>query len=243
MSTPDPPVPSDSGWPWARLPAGRAAYTSGAGDAGSLNTPLGRAAMTMAVFIAVLWIVDGVEALGHYRLVDDYGIEPRAASRLPDIFTAPFLHVSAQHVAGNSSALFGIGLVAALTGVRRLLAVTLCVIVVSGLGVWLFAPANSVTVGASGIIFGYLGYLLLRGVVDRRPVDLVITVGVAIAYGSLLPQALPGERFVSWQGHLAGFVGGLLAAWMFRRRRPRGERSGEAPGAVPAEPEPGPGES
>ncbi len=202
-------------------------------DTGGLNTPLGRAAVAMVAFIVVLWVIEGVDALDHHRLAFRYGIVPRDPGRLPEIFTAPFLHANRQHVAGNSSALFAIGLIAALTGIRRLLAVTLCVIVTSGLGVWLFAPAHSVTVGASGVVFGYLGYLLLRGLVDRRPVDLVITVGVAIAYGSLLPQALPGAEFVSWQGHLAGFVGGLLAAWLFRRRR-----RGPVPDGPPTAPGP-----
>jgi Uncharacterized membrane protein (homolog of Drosophila rhomboid) len=232
MSVPLPPTPDGS-----RRPAPNGPHSS-AEDAGGLNTPLGRAAVAMVAFIAVLWVIEGVEALDHHRLVLRYGIEPRDPGRLPEIFTAPFLHVNRQHVAGNSSALFAIGLVAALTGIRRLLAVTLCVIITSGLGVWLFAPANTVTVGASGIVFGYLGYLLLRGVVDRRPVDLVITVGVAIAYGSLLPQALPGGEFVSWQGHLAGFLGGLLAAWLFRRRRHR--LAPAQPSAAPDPPIAGP---
>jgi membrane associated rhomboid family serine protease len=192
-------------------------------DDGSLHSPLGRAAVLMVGYLVLLWVLDLVNNVQHRRLNDDLGIKPRQPGRLPEIFTAPFLHGTMTHLAANAMPLFGLGLIAALTGIWRFLGVTAVIVLVSGLGVWLFAPSNTVTIGASGVVFGYFGYLVLRGLIDRRPVDIVVAAGVALAYGYLLPGVLPGKEGVSWQGHLAGVLGGMLAAWLFRRRRPADE--------------------
>lgn len=192
----------------------------GLDDDGSLSSPLGRAALVMVGYLVLLWLVDLINNVRDRSLNPHLGIEPRDPGRLPEIFTAPFLHASVAHLAANAMPLFGLGLIAALTGVWRFVGVTAVITVVSGLGVWLFGPSNSVTVGASGIVFGLFGYLVVRGLIDRRPVDIVVAAGVAIAYGYLLPGVLPGQEGVSWQGHAAGVVGGVAAAWLFRRKRP-----------------------
>lgn len=203
-------------------------------DDGSLRSPLGRAALTIVSFLAILWIIDLVNRADNRGLVLSYGIYPRDVHHLSGILTAPFLHVSAGHLASNGLPLFGLGLVVALAGLRRFLGVTAVIIATSGAAVWLFGPPRSVTVGASGIIFGYFGYLVLRGVLDRRPVDLVVAVGVALSHGILLGGVLPGsDTAISWQGHLGGFIGGMVAAWLFRRRRPKKAAAPEAPGALP----------
>jgi membrane associated rhomboid family serine protease len=189
-------------------------------DDGSLSSPLGRAAVVMVGYLVLLWLVDLINNIQDRSLNPHLGIEPRDPGRLPEIFTAPFLHASVAHLAANAMPLFGLGLIAALTGVWRFIGVTAVIMIISGLGVWLFAPGNSITVGASGIVFGLFGYLVVRGLIDRRPVDIVVAAGVAIAYGYLLPGVLPGQEGVSWQGHAAGVVGGVLAAWVFRRKRP-----------------------
>jgi membrane associated rhomboid family serine protease len=211
----------------------------GALDDGSLRSPLGRAAVLMVGYLVLLWVLDLVNNAQHRKLNTDLGIEPRQPDRLPEIFTAPFLHGSVAHLAANAMPLFGLGLIAALTGIWRFLGVTAVIVLVSGLGVWMFAPSNTVTVGASGVVFGYFGYLVLRGLIDRRPVDVVVAAGVALAYGYLLPGVLPGQEGISWQGHLAGVLGGMLAAWLFRRRRPE-PASGAEPPAFGPNTQPGP---
>jgi membrane associated rhomboid family serine protease len=186
---------------------------------GALDTALGRAAALMVGWLALLWLLVGLDAILDHRLLTSGGIQARHLGSLPDILTAPFLHTGVDHVAANSTGLLGLGLIAALTGIRRFLAVTLVIAVVSGFGAWLLGPSGTVAVGASGLVFGYLGYLLLRGFVDRRPVDVLLAAAVALGWGYLLFTIGSGGPQVSWQAHLFGFLGGLLAAWMFRRRR------------------------
>jgi membrane associated rhomboid family serine protease len=189
-------------------------------EEGALASPIGRAASLMVAFLALLWIVQLINAGTDYSLAQSGGILPRQPSSLLDIVTSPFLHGSLEHLAGNALPLFSLGLMAAIPSPKRFLLMTLVVIVVGGFGVWLFSPANSVTVGASGVVFGYFGYLLLRGFVDRRPADVVISIGVALAYGYAMWNSVGfGREGVSWQGHVAGLVGGMLAALFLRLPR------------------------
>jgi membrane associated rhomboid family serine protease len=108
------------------------------------------------------------------------------------------------------------------SGITRGLLATAVIWIVGGLGVWVVAPANTVTIGASGLIFGWLAFLLVRGFVSRRVGEIVLGVVLFLVYGGLLLGVLPGQPGVSWQGHLFGAVGGVLAAlWLSERRRPR----------------------
>ncbi len=168
-------------------------------------------------FLAVLWVVQIADSLDHYSLLR-WGIMPRQFGKLEDIFTAPFIHASYTHLMDNSLPLLVLGFMAALRGVGRWLAVTVVIIVVSGLGVWLTASGGTDTVGVSGVIFGYFGYLVARGVIERHLLDLAVGLLVGILYWSLLPGVLPGHYGISWQAHLFGLLGGVLAAWLFRRR-------------------------
>ncbi len=179
-----------------------------------------RAATAMAAFVALLWGLEALDLVLDHRL-DAWGISPRDPRELPDIVTAPFLHAGFDHLAANTLPLFVLGVLAALRGLGRFLAVSAVIVAVSGLGVWLVSPPNTVTVGASGLIFGYFSYVVLRGFLDRNPVDIVIGVVVALVYGSVLWGVLPLQPGVSWQGHLFGLIGGVLAAWAFRHRARR----------------------
>ncbi|MFF1922858.1 rhomboid family intramembrane serine protease [Streptomyces sp. NPDC058221] len=183
----------------------------------------------MLGWVGLLWVLEAVDlATGHS--LDSHGISPREPGELLDIVPAAFLHSGWEHVASNSLPLLVLGFIAALGGLRRFAGVVLTVIVVGGLGVWLTAPANTVTLGASGVVFGLFGYLLIRGFVDRRPLDVVVGLVVAAVYGSLLLGVLPTDSGVSWQGHLFGLIGGAVAAFVLRRSTPRPLRpSGPAP--------------
>jgi membrane associated rhomboid family serine protease len=108
---------------------------------------------------------------------------------------------------------------AAYRGVVKFLGVTLLVAITSGMAVWLFQGNNELTVGASGLIFGYFGYVLARGLIDRNLIDALAAVVMALSYAYILTVAIPGTPGVSWVGHLGGLVGGLASGWIFRTRR------------------------
>lgn len=175
------------------------------------------AAVLMLGWVALLWILEGLDAAT--GALHTYGLSPRDLSELRDVLPMSFLHHGFDHVASNTIPLLILGFLAALSGIRRFAAVVLTIMLVGGLGVWLTAPDYSNTAGASVIVFGLLGYLLVRGFVDRSTLDIVTGLLVAMVYGSLLWGVLPTNTAISWQGHLFGLLGGVLAAFLFRRRR------------------------
>ncbi|MET9324932.1 rhomboid family intramembrane serine protease [Streptomyces sp. NPDC003038] len=175
------------------------------------------AALLMVGWVALLWLVELVDlATGH--ALDGYGIVPREADGLTGIPLAPFLHFGFDHVASNSIPLLVLGFVTAVSGIRRFLAVCAAVVLADGLGVWLVSPSHSVTAGASGLVFGLFGYLLVRGFVERRPLGIAVGIVIAAVWGtSFLAGVLPTDTTVSWQGHLFGLLAGVAAALAFRR--------------------------
>ena len=191
-----------------------------------------KAFFLMVGFIALIWILQVANWADRYGLDGSYGILPRSIGHLTGIFTAPFLHFSWNHIEGNSGPLFVFGLLAAYRGVVRFLGVTLLVAVTSGMAVWLFQSNNELTVGASGLIFGYFGYVLARGLIDRNLIDALAAVVMALSYAYILTVAIPGAHGgVSWIGHLGGLVGGVAAGWIFRTRRGVRRRGRAAPPA------------
>ncbi|HET9080908.1 MAG TPA: rhomboid family intramembrane serine protease [Trebonia sp.] len=195
------------------------------------------ALIVMGAFLALIWILQVFNWADGYRLDLSYGIRPEHVSTLPEIFTAPFLHFSWQHIEGNSIPLFVLGVLAAYRSVVRFLFVSLLVAVVSGLAVWLFQSPNSLTVGASGLIFGYFGYVLLRGFFDRNLADIGVGLVAGALYWTILTVAIPGTPGISWIGHLGGIAGGVLAAWLLRSAPPL-RRAERRPVPAPAAPRP-----
>ncbi|GGW31500.1 rhomboid family intramembrane serine protease [Streptomyces griseoloalbus] len=176
------------------------------------------AARLMVGWVALLWLLEVVDVVSGHAL-DDFGIVPRVPSELADILPAAFLHFGFAHVAANSVPLLVLGFLAALGGIRRFAAVCALIVVADGLGVWLISPAHTNTAGASGLIFGLFGFLLVSGFVERRPLGVLAGVLVAAVWGgSILAGLAPTQSGVSWQGHLIGLAAGLAAAFPFRRR-------------------------
>ena len=190
-----------------------------------------RAAIFVTGFLGLLWLIQLINWADSYHLDERFGILPHHESHLGDIFTAPLLHFSWQHLEGNSIPLLILGFLAAYRGITRFITVTLIVAITSGLAVWFFQSSNELTVGASGLIFGYFGYVLVRGLFDRNLVDVIVGVLAGIAYAGILAVAIPGTPGISWIGHAGGLAGGVLAGWVLRSRRPAVRRAG-AP-AVP----------
>jgi membrane associated rhomboid family serine protease len=174
------------------------------------------ALIVMGAFLALIWILQVFNWADGYRLDTEFGILPEHVSRLPDIFAAPFLHFSWQHIEGNSVPLFVLGVLAAYRSIARFLLASLVIAVTSGLAVWLFQSSNELTVGASGLIFGYFGYVLVRGFFDRNLIDIGVGLIAGVLYWTILEVAIPGTPGISWIGHVGGLVGGVLAAWVLR---------------------------
>jgi membrane associated rhomboid family serine protease len=177
------------------------------------------AAIATVLLLAACWTVEIANYADGGALSTAYGIRPHDADSIWHVFTAPFLHANLDHIMANSVPLAILGFLSATRGLGRFLTVSLIIIVVSGLGVWFLAAPDSVTVGASGLIFGYFGYLLARGFVEHRILDVVIGVLVAVLYGTMIFGALPGQPGISWQAHLFGLFGGVVAAWFTRGSR------------------------
>ncbi len=163
-------------------------------------------------FVAVLWVAEIADAVTDGSL-DRYGIRPRSEDGLVGIAAAPLLHGGWAHLEANSLPLLVLGALVAAVSTARYVAVLAWSWVVSGVGVWLVAPSNSITVGASGLVFGLLTYLLVVGFLERSPIRILVGVAVFLLYGGVLLGALPGTPGVSWQGHLFGAVGGVAAAY------------------------------
>jgi membrane associated rhomboid family serine protease len=179
------------------------------------------AAKLMLGWVALLWLLEVVDVVSGHAL-DDFGIVPRTSSELVDVVPAAFIHFGFAHVAANSVPLLVMGFLAALGGIRRFALVCAVIIVADGLGVWLIAPAHTNTAGASGLIFGLFGYLVVSGFLERRPLGVLVGLLVAAIWGtSILVGLAPTQSGVSWQGHLVGLVAGVGAAFVFRRRAVR----------------------
>lgn len=177
-----------------------------------------RAAAVSAGFVSLLWVVEIIDWLTADSL-DSYGIRPRTEEGLGGIAAAPLLHAGWGHLEANSGPLLVLGFLVAVLSTARFIGVLAWAWVVSGFGVWLVGPGDAITLGASGLVFGLLTYLLIAGFLERRPIGILIAVGVFIVYGSVLLGVLPGEPGISWQGHLFGALGGVVAAYHLAERR------------------------
>ena len=175
------------------------------------------AGLTMVLLLAGLWGLEFLDQLSGGRL-DNFGIHARELDGLPEIFTAPFLHAGWDHLIGNSLPFLVLGFLVLLGGLARWLLSSLITIVSSGLAAWLLTPAHTIVLGASGLIFGWLTYLLARGLYSRRPGQVVVSLLVLVLYGSMIWGVLPSAAGISWQAHLGGAVGGLIAARALHRR-------------------------
>ena len=176
-----------------------------------------RAAGTMLTFTAVLWVIEFYDQATGERLDGD-GIVPRTPDGLEGVLWAPLLHGGWAHLIANTLPFLIFGFLVLANGIGRFVLVTAIIWVLGGLGVWLTAPDGTVTVGMSGVIFGWLTYLLVRGFFARSGMQIVLAVVVFLLWGGILLGVLPGQEGVSWQGHLFGALAGVFAAWLVARR-------------------------
>ena len=174
--------------------------------------------------LVLMWGSEIVDAAPGVQL-DQYGIEPRDVDGLAGVVAAPFLHVGFGHLISNTVPFVLMGAAIATAGARRVLLVTALVALVSGLGTWLVAPAGTIHLGASGVVFGYATYLIVRGIFSRRIAQLAVGALVVALWGSALLAGLGPQDGISWQGHLFGAIGGVIAARVLAVRE-RGPATG-----------------
>lgn len=186
---------------------------------------VGRALALLAAFVAAMWLAELADVPLHHHL-DRLGINPHEVGGLIGIPFMPFLHTGFGHLASNTVPLLVLGTMVALGGSRRFVLVTVIVTVSSGLGIWLVADAGTLHLGASGVVFGYAAYLMVRGLYTRRATHLLVGAVVLLTYGATTLVAFEPRPGVSWQGHVFGAVGGLFAAAFVERQPVAGGRSG-----------------
>ena len=179
-----------------------------------------QALVLVGAMAAVMWVVEIFDQLDSGANIEQYGIRPHnAPDGLIGIVFAPFLHAGWGHLIGNTIPFLVLGGMVALSGLARVLAATAIVVGVGGLGVWLFAPTGTDHIGASGVVFGYAAYLIARGFFSRNMLHLGAGVLVIALYGTTLLFGLAPRDGISWQGHLFGAVGGVVAARLLDARR------------------------
>lgn len=191
--------------------------------------------ITILSFVVLLYVIELIDQLGRHRL-DDNGIRPLETDGLEGIIFAPLLHADWGHLIANTVPALVLGFLMTLAGMARFIYATAIVWIVGGFGTWLIgnmgAPSGVETnhIGASGLIFGWLTFLIVFGFFTRTFWEIVVGVIVFFVYGGVLLGVLPGTFGVSWQGHLCGAIAGVLAAYVLsgpernerqRRRKPQ----------------------
>ena len=177
----------------------------------------------LVVLVGLMWLSEIVDTALHGRL-DRYGIIAREPDGLFGIITAPFLHLGFGHLISNTLPLVTLGAIIAVGGALRLFSVTAIVTTIGGLGTWLISPPHTITIGASGLVFGYAAYLVARGIFNRRLGQIAVGVIVILVWGSALLGGLLPQDGISWQGHLFGGIAGILSAWILAEDRKPAKR-------------------
>ena len=184
----------------------------------ALTTHVKRPSLVLGGTLAASWVIFAATMLSGGALLS-LGIVPRTMLGLRGILFAPFLHANLQHLLSNSVPFLMLGWLVMLRDARHFIPVTLFAMLGSGALAWLLGASGSVHIGASGVIFGYLGFLMLSGWYTRSVGSIALSVLVTALWGGVVLGVMPGVPGVSWQGHLGGFIGGVLAARRFRAKR------------------------
>lgn len=178
-----------------------------------LLTNITRTALTMGLFVIALWIIHIVDSLLlRSALKKRYGLQPRSRLNLLSILISPFLHVNRKHLASNTIPFFILGSLVMIQGQLIFWLTTAVIILIAGLGIWLFGKQNTAHMGASGLILGYFGFTLAGLFFSPDLATIIVAIVVAALYLGLIWQIVPLKRGVSTTGHLFGFLGGVVAA-------------------------------
>jgi membrane associated rhomboid family serine protease len=163
--------------------------------------------------VVLLWAIELVDVLIGGGTLARFGIRPREIGGLQGIVFAPFLHGSWRHLISNTFPLVVLSWLIMARDREEWIAVTVLTALVSGLGTWIFGAAHTVHIGASGVVFGYFGFLVGRAYFERSLGSIAISMLVLMLFGGMIWGILPVQVGISWEGHLFGLLGGIAAAW------------------------------
>lgn len=173
----------------------------------------------LIVAVTIFWVVEIADQFVFHGSLDNYGIQPHSIIGLRGIAFAPFLHGGFPHLIANTIPFITLGWLTMIQETSNFYIASIMSVIIGGAGVWLFGSSQSVHIGASILIYGYLGFLLLRGYFQKNFPSIALSIFVAIAYGGFIAGVFPGQMGVSWQGHLFGFMGGAIAAKMVAQEK------------------------
>jgi len=165
--------------------------------------------------IVFLWIV---HILSYFFAINQYGIVPRDISGLWGILFAPVLHNDFSHLTANSVSLFILGMFLITLEHRKSYWIIFALIILGGAGTWLIGRSGAVHIGASGVIYGILGYLITRGLFKRDFKSILISLAVFLLYCGMIFGVLPVNSSMSWESHLCGFISGIILASSYGRK-------------------------
>ncbi len=166
----------------------------------------------LIISVTIFWAIEILDFFVFKGSLDRYGIQPHQVIGLRGILFAPFLHGGFGHLMANTIPFIILGWLTMIQETKDFYIVSFLSALVGGMGVWVFGAPGSIHIGASILIYGYLGFLLLRGYFQRNFPSIALSIFVAVAYGGLIWGVFPADMRVSWQGHLFGFIGGAIAA-------------------------------
>lgn len=166
----------------------------------------------LLIFLATIWLIEIFDQLLFGGSLDQFGIVPRQSAGLRGILLAPLLHVGFDHLLANSIPFLVLGLMIMLRHKSQMGLISAIIVLISGLGTWLFAPSYTVTIGSSGLVFGYLAFLVVNAWYERSAGAILFAIIVIVVYGGLIWGILPAGNGISWQSHFFGMLGGVIAA-------------------------------
>ncbi len=169
--------------------------------------------------VAVFWIVEIIDFVIFKGRLDKFGIQPHNIIGLRGLILAPFLHGGFPHLIANTIPFITLGWLTMIQETSDFYIVSIITAIVGGLGVWLLGSPDSIHIGASILIYGYLGFLLLRGYFQKNLPSIILSIIVVFLYGGLVRGIFPSSMGISWEGHLFGFIGGAISAWAISQEK------------------------
>lgn len=167
----------------------------------------------LGIVLFTLWSIEIIDFLVFGGRLDRYGIRPRSLGGLWGILFAPLLHGGFNHLIANTVPMLTLSWWVMLRSIGTWLTATIMIVFLGGAGTWLLARGGSVHIGASGLIFGYLGFLVARGYYERTMGAIALSLFVLVTYGAMFWGVLPTQPGISWESHLFGFLSGIFAAY------------------------------